>query len=445
MNPLRFTRRNLLRGSLAATATLPLLDAHRVEGQTASPTRFVVFTWPNGTRNNLFWPTGTETDFQLNELTKPLEAYKSKLTFLKGIQLNSALRVGNLGGNLGSEHARGTGGMLTGRPLNAGQEFESFGMTHSGWGSGQSIDQYLAQRLNPMTPFKTFHIGAQVKDTQVRARISYTASNQPVPPREDPKEVFSTLFADPTTDRLLAQRKSVLDANNAEVQRLQQIVGAADRQKLEAHLQAMREVELRLTAAPGTMSTCAKPTLNDAVYTDQQRYSDVGQMQMDLAAAALACDMTRIMTFQWSYSESEHEFPFLSISGNHHVISHDFTENSADWLKYNKIQTWYAERFAYFLAKLDSYKEGDKTLLDNTLILWATEIGEAKAHDLSMMPYVLAGGAGGKIRPGRLLDYTKTPQDNNKMLVSIAHAMGADDLTSFGDASGATGPLSGLT
>ncbi len=99
-------------------------------GDNAAPTRFVVFTTPNGTRNSLFWPTGTEKSFTLNQITKPLEAYKSKLTFLKGIKLNDSLQNGALGGTLGSEHARGTGGMLTGRPLNAGKDFVSFGQHH---------------------------------------------------------------------------------------------------------------------------------------------------------------------------------------------------------------------------------------------------------------------------------------------------------------------------
>ena len=93
---------------------------------------------------------------------------------------------------------------------------------------------------------------------------------------------------------------------------------------------------------------------------------------------------------------------------------------------------------------MDSIKEGDRTLLDNSIVLWATEIGESTQHDLTMMPYVLAGSAGGKIRPGRLLDFSSNRRDNNQMLVSIGQAMGATDLTSFGDASGATGPLPGL-
>ncbi|MEI9947801.1 MAG: DUF1552 domain-containing protein [Pseudomonadota bacterium] len=468
MNPLRFTRRNLLRGGLAATAAIPLLNARRAVGDNTSPTRFVVFTTPNGTRNSLFWPTGTEKSFTLNQITKPLEAYKSKLTFLKGIRLNDSLQNGALGGTLGSEHARGTGGMLTGRPLNAGKDFVSFGNTTSGWGSGQSIDQYLATRLAPPTKFKSLQLGVHVRDTEVRARISYTASNQPVPPREDPKDVFSTLFGgamstpggmtDPAIARLWAQRKSVFDLSGDETKRLMGLLGAEDRAKLDAHLTAMRDVEQRLVGTPGngngtgagTGVTCSPPTLANADLGVDDQYLQAGKNQMDLAAAALACDQTRILTFQWSYSESEHLFQFLKvnssgISGNHHAISHDFSSSGTNYLAYNAIQTWYAEQVAYFLGKLDSYQEGDRTLLDNTILLWATEIGESTQHDLTLMPYVLAGSAGGAISAGRLLDFSSARKDNNQLLVSLAHAMGATDLKSFGDASGATGPLSGLT
>src|SRR6187549_3366706 len=211
MNPLRFTRRNLLRGGLAATAAIPLLNARRALGDGAAPTRFVVFTTPNGTRNSLFWPTGTEKSFTLNTITKPLEAYKSKLTFLKGIKLNDALQNGALGGTVGSEHARGTGGMLTARPLNSGTEFESFGNTTSGWGSGQSIDQYIADRIGTENRFSSLQLGVHVRDTEVRARISYRDSNQPIPPREDPGEVFDALFGATDNARLRAQRQSVFD------------------------------------------------------------------------------------------------------------------------------------------------------------------------------------------------------------------------------------------
>lgn len=469
MNPLRFSRRNLLRGGLAATAAVPLLNASRaLSGNGAPPTRFVVIHTPNGTRNALFWPTGTEKNFTLNQITKPLEPYKDKLVFLKGIKLNDSLQNGALGGTLGSEHARGTGGMLTARPLNAGKDFVSFGNTTSGWGSGQSLDQYLATKLAPPTKFKSLQLGVHVRDTEVRARISYTASNQPVPPREDPKDVFATLFGtgsgtspttsgmtDPAVARVWAQRKSVLDSSISETQRLMSLVGADDRVKLDAHLTAMRDVEQRLVGAPdagngaGPGNACSPPTLAAADLGIDDQYLQAGKNQMDLAAAALACDQTRILTLQWSYSESEHLFQFLkvnnaAVNGNHHAISHDFASSGTNYLAYNAIQTWYAEQVGYFLGKLDSYQEGERTLLDNTILLWATEIGESTQHDLTLMPYVLAGSAGGAIRTGRYLDFASARKDNNQLLVSIAHAMGASDLDTFGDASGAKGPLSVL-
>jgi hypothetical protein len=471
MSPLRFTRRNFLRGSLAATALVPLLDARRAWAQTAAPARFIVFATPNGTRNALFWPSGTETNFKLNTFTPDLEPFKQKLTFLKGIRLNDSLQNGALGGTLGSEHARGTGGMLTGRPLKAGTQFKSFGNTTSGWGSGQSLDQYLAERLSPNTTFKSMQLGVHVRDTEVRARVSYSGAERPIPPREDPKDVFMALFGNALSSgsaggaapgavpdralmRLWAQRKSVLDASNAETRRVRGLVGAEDRAKLDAHLSAMRDVEQRLVGMAGTGATAAAPTgrgsscpappLENVDLKDDNLYLKAGQLQMDLAVAALACDQTRLLTFQWSYSESEHLFPFLGISGNHHVISHDFSQSGTNYTAYNKIQIWYQQQFAYFLSKLDAIKEGDRSLLDNCIVLWATEIGEATTHDLTMMPYVLAGSAGGKIRAGRLLDYSANRRDNNQLLVSIANAMGAQDLTSFGDPSGATGPLPNL-
>lgn len=464
MNPLRFTRRNLLRGSLAATAMIPFLEARRVTGQSAGPPiRLLVIHTPNGTRNDLFWPSGTEKDFTLPLISKPLEAIKDKVTFLKGITLNPALQNGPLGGTVGSEHARGTGGMLTGRPLKSGKEFVSFGNTTSGWGTGQSIDQYLAETLKPPTTHKSLQVGVHVRDTEVRARISYSGPERPIPPREDPKDVFSALFgaavtggtpttpgeADAALARLRAQRKSVFDLTLAETTRLRNLVGTADKARLDAHMQYIRDIEERLTALPATEPTtgggstaCAPPSVGTVDLKDDAIYESLGKLQMDLVASAFACDQTRIVTFQWSYSESEHLFQFLNLNGTHHVISHDFSSRGTNYDAYNTIQTWYASQVAYFLSKLDSYQEGDGTVLDNTIVLWGSEIGQSTTHDLTLMPYVLAGRAGGKINAGRYIDYTKGKKpDNNQLLVSLAHAMGAEELMSFGDSSGATGPL----
>jgi hypothetical protein len=470
----RFSRRNLLRGGLAASAAIPLLDARRLLGQTETqtPTRIVVFTTPNGTRNDFFWPTGSESSFTLKDYTAPLEAFKDRLLFLKGIRHCPAV-VGDNGFNgskNGSEHARGTGGMLTARPLSAGN-FKSF-MASSGWGTGISLDQQIANELAPDTTFKSLQLGVHVRDAEVRGRVSYTAADQPVPPRENPSDVFDALFKgatmgtasdgtpapeDASLDRLRAQRRSVFDLSKREIERLQLRLGKDDRTKLEAHMDSIREIEVRLGGVeaatggtgtdPGTAvsnSTCAVPELDLNVdLNDDALLLETGRLQMDMAAAALACDQTRIMTFQWSYSESEHLYQFLNLSRNHHAISHDWDANSTGFAEYGQIQTWLAEQLAYFLGKLDSYAEGDGTLLDNTIVFWASEIGESTQHDLTMMPYVLAGG-GNKLRTGRLVDYGATKHDNNQLLVSLAQMMGASQTTSFGDESGMTGELPDL-
>lgn len=457
MKPLRFTRRNLLRGGLAATAVFPLLEATRAKGQTIAP-RFLAMSYPNGVRTSLFWPTGSGANYNLNTFTTALEPHKAKLTWLKGIRLNDALQNGALGGTVGSEHARGTGGMLTARPLKSGKDFVSFGNTTSGWGSGISIDQEIAAAVGQQTFMNSLHVGVHTRDREVRARISYEGADRPVPPREDPKEVFDALFGgavggDPgqsqaTLERLRAQRKSVFDLTKTETDRVKAIVGAADRERLEAHMASIRNIEVRLSEAaavnPEEQVECAAPALSNIDLVDDTKYAEAGRLHMDLVATAFACDLTRVATFQWSYSESEHLFQFLGLDGNHHALSHDFGNSGPGYDGYNAIQTWYQEQFAYLLAKLDSYNEGEGTLLDNSLVLWATEIGESTQHALTTMPYVLAGGAGGKISTGRVIDYGNQQQDNNQLLISIAQAMGVTSLTEFGDASGTMDTLPDL-
>jgi hypothetical protein len=185
--------------------------------------------------------------------------------------------------------------------------------------------------------------------------------------------------------------------------------------------------------------------MQDVDLSDDDLYAEAGRLQMDLIAAAVACDQTRIATIQWSYSESEHLFGFIGVNGAHHTISHDFSQSGTNFDAYNSIQTWYAEQFAYLLERLDSYPEGDGTLLDHSLVLWASEIGESTSHDLTLMPYVFAGGANGRVRTGRFVDWGNTRYDNNQMLVSMGNIMGVEDLNEFGDPSGQTGPLPDMT
>lgn len=451
----RISRRDVLQGLLAGTAAIPMLNATRAQGQTEPPTRLVVFSQPNGTRNDLFWPTGSTGALSFPEYTAPLAEMQNKLLFLKGIRHCPAVVGDNgfNGGLNGSEHARGMGGFLTARPLGTGA-FKSF-MATSGWGSGISLDQHLAEVLQPPTTFKTLELGVQVRDAEVRGRISYRDKDQPVPPRESPADVFNVLFGnavstggdpaevDPAMEQLRAERRSVFDLSRQEINRLKQRLGADDNAKLDAHMTAIRDIEERLagltSSAPVEGGNCAVPQGSWDVDTDDDATLELtGQLQMDLAAAALACDQTRIITLQWNYAESEHFFPFLELTRNHHTISHDW--QGAGFTEYGEIQLWFSQQLLYLLNKLDSYNEGERTLLDNSVVFWGSEIGESTSHDLTLMPYVLAGSAGGRLKNG-IVDYGTSKKDNNQLLVSLAQLMGASEVTSFGDESGATGDL----
>ena len=150
---------------------------------------------PNGTRNALFWPTGTETNFKLNTFTPDLEPFKSKLTFLKGIKLNPALQNGALGGTVGSEHARGTGRHADGAAAQVGNAVQELRQHDVGLGQ-RPVARSVPGRpaCSPTTTFPSLQVGVHVRDTEVRARISYAGADMPIPPREDPKDVFSALF-----------------------------------------------------------------------------------------------------------------------------------------------------------------------------------------------------------------------------------------------------------
>ncbi|WP_437923645.1 DUF1552 domain-containing protein [Sorangium sp. So ce291] len=448
------SRRRLLQGSLAATAAIPLLNADWARGdESTAPKRFVVFYTPNGTLESQWMPRGTETDFTLSPLLQPLEPFKAKLIPLRGINMNVVVNS-----NIGSEHARGIGGLLTGRALLRGN-FKSFNSSNAGWSSGISLDQHIANKLNPSTLFRSLQLGVQVRDAEVRGRLCYSGPDQPIPPREDPHDTFEQLFGaavpgqgqgtSDALDRLRAQRRTVFDLVREDIAEVRPRIGAEDRVKLDAHMQSIREIEQRLSSGGdgGTATAgCKKPELGARIdLSDDANMPAIGKLQMDLAAAALACDLTRIVTLQWSYAESEHLYPFLDLQGNHHAISHQW--DTPGKAQYSKIHTWFAEQLAYMLGKLDSYAEGDRTLLDNTVVLWVTEISESTQHALTNMPFLLAGSAGGVFRTGRFVDYLASggaARQHNDLLLTIANAMGTDD-TTFGDPAFCSGTLPDLT
>lgn len=442
-------RRLILQGSLAALATtgvVPLLQARKAAAQTF-PKRFVFFYTPNGT----VWPewaqAGPGGAPRFGRVLKALEPLASKVNVLKGVHMDMAEQ-----GGIGSHHSRGVAGLLTGRGLNTGN-FATAGQNNAGWGQGISLDQELAKHIGGGTRFPSLELGVMVTDNNVRGRISYAGNNQPMPVADDPYAVFDRVFSglspamgDTSMDRVRLERKSVMDYVLAETKAVRTKLDGDDRNKLDQHISALTNIEKRLQAPPVSEMGCRSPTVGNRL--DPKATANmpvVGKLQMDLAAAALACDLTRVVTLQWTWAESIQTFPWLGL-GNfpHHTRSHapDSDQDALEGLL--KINEWYGQQFAHLVTALDSYPEGDGTLLDNTVVVWGIEVAKGNNHSHKDIPFVMAGRAGGVFRTGRFVDYGGAGRQHNDLLVTLANAMD-HNIQTFGDPTRVSGPLPGLT
>ncbi|WP_437626360.1 DUF1552 domain-containing protein [Sorangium sp. So ce1151] len=440
----RLDRRTFLRGAGGLAVALPFLDAMSGSASAVEfPKRFVVFFTGLGTVKAAWQPTGTEAAFELGEILAPLSPYRDKLLVIEGVDMESAYN------GPGDPHQQGIGQALTGTELQEGTLFPYACDPAAlvGWGGGISVDQLLAARLGQRTKLSSLELGVQVQYANVSSRISYLGPGQPVPPEDDPRAVFDRLFndlsADPADlDRRRALRRRVLGSVMEDHGSLARQLGGEDRQKLEHHLEAVSEIEKRLDA-PGLLGgACAVPELGERLDVHaNDNFPAIGRLQMDLLAMALACDLTRIASIQWSATQAGKVFTWLGQSDTHHALSHSSPGHQAKQQQLVDIGRWQAEQLAYLLGKLDAVPEGAGTLLDNTIVLWCTDISAGQSHSRRDMPYVIAGRAGGALRTGRFLSYAGDPHNN--LLVALCNAMGVE-VSTFGNPAYCTGPLPGL-
>ncbi len=437
-------RRMFLKGlgvSAAGLALLPSVVTRAAEP--TAPKRFLTLFTGNGTIPDAWVKASTsEKEFTLGTILEPLAPFKNKLLLMSGVD-NLATNDGP-----GAAHQKGTAALLTGAPLLDGDFSGGNGDQKSGWASGISLDQHLANALGNDTVFKSLELGAQVEGSNNRHRISYAGSNTPLPPDDNPLSVFDRLFGNlagaaddkEATLRRLRRRQSVLDFVKDDLLRMQQQLGADEKERLEAHLDAVRDVEKRLEVPT---QTCEYPSVPGQLeHKKIENYEQVSKLQLDMLAAAFACDLTRFATMIYGGGTSSKRFPWLGFEDTHHTLSHAGNSDTSAKNKLIKINRWYAEQVAYLLGKLDSIPEGDGTVLDNTIVFWGNELSIGNTHSRKDNRWLLAGSAGGALQTGRYIDFGGVPHNN--LLVSIAQAMGLET-TSFGPAKYCTGALSKLT
>jgi len=439
--PARFGRRHVLRGVVAGMIGLPWLETFALRSAKALPAsatpRFVVMFSANGTVQNAWGGEGMESDFTLSPILSPLAAHQSDLIVIEGVDQQ---------GSGGDGHQTGFGGMLTGAGLLPGR-FAGVGAPPAGWSEGPSIDQHIADALPRTTPYRSIELGVQTGVADNFGRMCYRGRNQPLAPREDPRQVFDDLFgpatlsAEERADRL-QRRTSILDYVGADLNALADELSAADRERLQAHVSMLRELEQRLQAQDEILAACTVPSRPEATLEGNDAFPVIGELQLDLLVRALACGLTRVGSMQWSRSVSQVRFTWLDIAESHHELSHRPDADVAAQADLTRINAWYAERFAALIGKLKAEPEGEGTLFDSCLLFWCNELGKGNTHSRQNAPYVLAGSAGGVLSTGRRLTFPGDVPHNN-LLLSLANAMGLPD-TSFGRSEWCTGPLAGL-
>jgi hypothetical protein len=381
-------------------------------------------------------------------------------------------------GGAGQEHAFGMSGLWSGARLrepSGDANFDGGNGLRTGWGSGATVDQLIAaangaeapyQRAadDPQqeTPYRTLELGAQCTQPHSMHRMIYKGDNQPIHPETNPKAIFDRLFTGtaaptaPASDPGAAPSPAVvldqlrlrkLDLLMSEVETLKTRVGTEEFAKVEAHLEGLRAIQRRLNTTSGAtppmptaISGCqapAEPAASKVTYENSKTFQADAKAMMDLAAHALACDATRVISVQLSRGFSNIVHEWAGVSQGHHTVSHLDGDHRAEL---QAIDTWYSTQFAYLLATLDSIQEGDGSLLDNTLVVWGREMGTT-SHKMQPVPAILAGGARGGLAGGRLLDVKGQP--HAKLLVSICRVMGLD-VNTVGNIDVDSGPLSGV-
>ena len=442
----RFSRRNFLRGTAGAAMALPLLNhfaPRRVRGAEPSvtpPKRVIIFFHPNGMVMDRWRCTvnpSDPSDFQLSEILAPLEAHKQDLLIMEGIDMASS--YGPM--QQATAHEGGAASLLTGYWAGPG-DMNGGGGLKAGYAISHSIDHYLGQRVGEATPFNALHFGVKNTAANVTTRISYAGKDLPINPNPNPWDMASKIFAGGGN---VPHRKRVLSEVISDFQALNCRLGADDRARLEQHLDSVVTIEGKLDILQASEG-CQSPPLGTPPVGGTQVDANMptyGKVQMDLIVQALTCDLTRVAALQWAAPVVNTTYTFLGQTEVHHTLSHD-TSLEAE-LQLTQVYTWYAEQLAYLLNALKGVVEPDgSTLLDNTAVLWCSEISRGWDHYRRDMPFVLAGGCQGYFSTGRYLTFEDGPS-HNRLLLSLLHAMDVPDATFGAPEFCQGGVLPGLT
>jgi hypothetical protein len=432
----KFSRRTLLRGAGVALA-LPWLESLPVWGSapaTLPPQRLAVLFMGNGISPPNWWARGAGAAMELGPSLQPLASLRPRLNVISGLFNRSATGVGI--------HPGQTGNMLSGAALQRGPVLRG----------GVSMDQVLAAHLGADTAQASLVLGCEQPITGYHetnfsmaysSHISWHNADTPVPMEVYPALAFDSLF-DNQAGRRTA---SILDRVRTQAAALQQQVSHTDRAQLDQYLTSVREVETRVERTRAAQTRAAERTRDRSQPRPAQRRPDNGlpedirehmRLMADVIALAFQTDRTRVATLLLCRDLSGLFYPFLNVRTAHHPTSHEDTSDA-----YERVTRYYVSQLAYLAGRLAAMPEGDSTVLDNSCLVFLSNMWSGTRHDSRKVPVLTVGGLRGRLTTGRVLDYLDRGDENRKLCsfyLSLMKRMGVTQQR-FGDA---TVELAGL-
>ncbi len=426
-------------GTVAAAADTAVAGGAAAAG---SPVRMAFVFFPNGVIQPAWKPEQEGADYKLPPTLEPLAPFKDKINVLTGLAQHNGFDLGDGAG----DHARSAASFLTGA-----HPYKTAGANIR---VGTSADQLAASKIGRQTILPSLEVGIEGGRNAGNCdsgyscaysnAISWKSPTTPMAKEISPREVFERLFGAKDVDPKMRERreffrKSILDTVASDAQRLQRSLGQTDRRKIDEYLTGIREIEQRIERA-SKISRQQPPDMQLPEGTPREHEQHV-RLMYDLLVLAFQTDSTRIATFMLGNEGSNKAYTMVGVKEGHHTLSHHGgKEEMTSQLR--KIDHYLVTQFAYFLEKLNAVKEGERTLLQNSMIVYGSGLGDGNSHQHHDLPIVMAGGGGGTIKTGRhIVLPTNTPLNN--LFLSMFDRIGATGIGQFGDSTGRLEQIAG--
>lgn len=427
-------RRTFIRG-VGATFALPLLDA-MIPAATAlsktpamGPKRLGYVFMPMGCDQSRWTPRSEKTLDKLSPILDSLKEVKNDLTVFSNMELRPAYP---------GSHATSNSSFLSAARAKPTESSDYY--------LGTTADQVAAKQIGQDTQLPSIELAMDIMQIVGQCdngyacvyqnNLSWSSPTTPLPAEAHPRIVFENLFGEGGTreerQEALKKRSSLLDSIVADMNRIKQDLGASDQAKVTDYLDAIREVERRIQKAESDSNDNPLPDLDRPVGVPAS-YADHARLMFDLQLLAYQGDITRIASFQIARETSNRSYPEIGVPDPHHPLSHH-GDDPDKIARMSKINAFHVSLYAEYLEKLKNTPEGNGSLLDNSLILYGSGIGNPNVHDHTNLPIIVAGGSSGGMKGNRHIRYDKpTPLAN--LHLTLLDKVGVK-IDSFGDSTG---------